>query len=272
MGYGAEGGDGGGYNPYGEGGGAESTAEGMESITGGDTGESDAGGDSSYGGMGMTGSATGQLTADPADGRYVDNDYVTLRATRIRKAMTSSEPSDAFLVVAKRMPIRLRLIVDQRKLHRLLAECGNSQLPVEIRQVRINRGQSSSGSFGDMGGGMGGDMGGGMGGESSLGGALGMGGMGGMGDGAFGQDGEGEGASLYGAGGMDAGGQSSLMPSSENLGNRVQVSSTTSHDVPIELYGIIYIYNPVDQDRLGIEQSQEGGLTGPVQPETDTPG
>ena len=188
MGYGAEGGDGGGYNPYGEGGGAESTAEGMESITGGDTGESDAGGDSSYGGMGMTGSATGQLTADPADGRYVDNDYVTLRATRIREAMTSSEPSDAFLVVAKRMPIRLRLIVDQRKLHRLLAECGNSHLPVEIRQVRINRGQSSSGSFGDMGGGMGGDMGGdmgggmgggmgGMGGESSLGGALGLGGI-----------------------------------------------------------------------------------------------
>ncbi len=68
------------------------------------------------------------------------------------------------------------------------------------------------------------------------------------------------------------GGSSSLMPSAEDLWNRVQISSTTSHDVPVELYGIIYIYNPVDQDRLGNEQSEEGGLTGPVQPESGTPG
>lgn len=56
--------------------------------------------------------------------------------------------------------------------------------------------------------------------------------------------------------------------------DRTQVSSTTSHDVPVELYGIIYIYNPVDkelQDRLK-EQTQEEGLTGTVQPDTSAPG
>ena len=260
--------DAGGYSPYSEGaGGGGAGAEGMDESASGGTGES-----TYAGGAGTTGSGSTQLTADPADGRYVDNDYVALRATKIREAMTSGNATDAFLVVAKRMPIRLRLVVDQRKLHRLLAECGNSLLPVEIRQVRINRGQSSSsGSFGGMDGGE--SSMGGMGGES-LGGGLGMGGYGGgMGDPSQGQDNDG-GDSLYEGGGYPSGGggSSSLMPSAEDLRNRVQISSTTSHDVPVELYGIIYIYNPVDQDRLGNEQSEEGGLTGPVQPESGTPG
>jgi hypothetical protein len=38
-----------------------------------------------------------------------------------------------------------------------------------------------------------------------------------------------------------------------NLESRTKVSSTSVHDVPVEFYGIIYIYNPVDKERLGIE-------------------
>jgi hypothetical protein len=38
----------------------------------------------------------------------------------------------------KRMPIFLRLVMDQREIPRLLSECANSPLPVEVSQLRIN--------------------------------------------------------------------------------------------------------------------------------------
>jgi hypothetical protein len=38
----------------------------------------------------------------------------------------------------KRMPIYMRLMMDQREITRLLAACANSPLPVEVRQLRIN--------------------------------------------------------------------------------------------------------------------------------------
>lgn len=282
----------GGYNGYGSEGGASedmSSDMGEESGSiGGDMGDGMGGGmgaspagEGGEGGMmsGMSGPGTARLSADPADGRYVDNNYEALRASRIREAMKSGNPDDAFLVVAKRMPIRLRLVVDQRKLHRLLAECGNSPLPVEIRQVRLNRGGGSVGGGGggyDMGGESGMSGGSGMtpGGGLSLSGAMGLGGdYGAMGESSYPEEGgesgypsdESSGYPSYGEGG------GGMTPSEGNLSGRSQISSTTPHDVPVELYGIIYIYNPVDRDRLGIEQTQEG-LTGPVQPETSAAG
>jgi len=213
------------------------------------------GGDYSSGEGGAGGMVLGGVGADPADGRYVDNDYAPLPASRVREAIRTRNPADAFLVVAKRMPIRLRLIVDERKLHRLLAECGNSKLPVEIRQVRLNRGDSAGGGGGhDMGGGGYGTDGG-----SSFGSSMGLGGGygsgGGMGEPSFGD------------------GMSGLGGPQEDVENRTQISTTTSHDVPVELYGIIYIYNPVDQelqDRLK-ERTQQG-LTGLAQPDTSSQG
>jgi len=227
-------------------------------------------------GDGMGGMGNTRATADPADLRYVDNDYVPLPATKVREAMKSGNPDDAFLVVAKRMPIRLRLLVDQRKLHRLLSECGNSLLPVEIRQVRVNRTKGSGGAggygmgggYGGMEGSMEGGMDGGMeyGGGMQGGGAMGLGGYGGS---AYGGGGSG-GASQYGTGGALSG---------DDIKSRAEVSATTIHDVPVELYGIIYIYNPVDRDRLGIEESSETpetsetpSLTGPAQPVMGAPG
>lgn len=44
------------------------------------------------------------------------------------------------------------------------------------------------------------------------------------------------------------------MPGQEqNLKDRTTVASTSAHDVPVEIYGIIYIYNPVDPVKLGIQ-------------------
>lgn len=77
-----------------------------------------------------------------------------------------------------------------------------------------------------------------------------------------------------GSGPSYGGGMNNFGSAMGDLANRTQVSSTTTHDVPVELYGIIYIYNPVDkelQDRLK-ERTQEEGLTGTVQPDTSEPG
>lgn len=190
------------------------------------------------------------VSIDPADGRYVDNNFAPLSAEKLRTAMKSENPSDAFLVVAKRMPIRMSLTVDQRRLHRLLAECGNSPLPVEVRQVRLNR---TSGSSGGGGGGMM-PMG-------SMPGSMGAipGAMGGADTSMYGPPG-GEGGILAGDSAMEGGipgmggspyGGSGGM-GTQSLADRQIVSSTTSYDVPVEIYGIIYIYNPVDRAKLGI--------------------
>jgi hypothetical protein len=223
--------------------------------------------DSGMMGSGMMG--TMPATAmDPANFRYVDNEYKPLPATRVREAMQAGTPEDAFLVVAKRMPIRMRLVVDQRKIHRLLAQFGNSVLPVEIRQVRVNPpagGSGYGGGYGGYGGesmgyggegmGYGGGMGqmmgmdtygGGSDSESTYGTMPGAGGygMGGMG---YGSEGYGQGGYGYGEGGYGS-------TAGMNVKDRREVSSTTKYDVPVEVYGIIYIYNPVDAAKLGIEQ------------------
>jgi hypothetical protein len=195
------------------------------------------------GGTSMPGMAGGQAgtTSDPTDNRYVDQTYKPLKADRLKKAMRG-EPSDAkdlLLAVAKRVPVRLNVKIDQRRLPVLLAECGNSKLPVEIKQVRVNRkaggGFSSDGEMSGMG------MGGGM---SGMGG--GMSGMaGGMGPGMMG-----------GAmpGGEAAGGAFPGMGGGANNPNRSKVNdaSLDPNEISVELYGIVYIYNPVNRTVLGL--------------------
>lgn len=176
-------------------------------------------------------------STDPGQGRYVDTNYKPVEGKQLRDALKANppDPKNAFLVVAKRMPLRMRLVVDQRKLHRFLAECGNSPLPIEIRQVRINRqAGSTSGYEGGAGPGFMPDTGGGgttempasESGSGFMGGPMGM---------------------PYGAG---AGG--GFMPGGDLKGRTVS-SSNPVYDIPVELYGIIYIYNPVAKEKLGIE-------------------
>ena len=42
------------------------------------------------------------------------------------------------------------------------------------------------------------------------------------------------------------------------------LASTSQNDVPVEIYGIIYIYNPVDEKKLGLDQ--QPALTGTTPP------
>ncbi len=196
-------------------------------------GKPGAGGGEEMGGEGTMAVASN----DPAHNRYVDNNYVPIEATRLRAVFETDNPSpeDAFLVVAKRIPIRMGMVIDQRGLHRFIAACGNSNLVVEVRQVRVNK----TGSGGTDGGGMGAGGMGGMGrGMSPAGGMGGFGGLGGGGGlsglgGGFG-DGDGdEGGGMYGGGGGGGGGGGSAF------------SDVSPYDLPVEIYGMVYIYNPI---------------------------
>jgi hypothetical protein len=63
----------------------------------------------------------------PDEGRYVDH-----------KEGTKVPPDEARARQFKCMPIYMKLEIDQREITRLLTECANSRLPVEVRQLRIN--------------------------------------------------------------------------------------------------------------------------------------
>ena len=219
------------------------------------------------------------ITSDPASGRYVDEKYQTLDPGRLRGALQSQNAQDALLAVAKRMPVRMRFRVDQRKLNRILAECGNARLPVEVRQVRINR-EATAGGMGGFGGGAGGFAGGGGmtgggmtgGGGFSAGGGFGGGGMSSM-PGAMrsspGYDSSGSGDSAFG-GSAGFGGAAGLGGSGSASGSAIADATVDLNLIEVELYGIVYIYNPVNKSQLGLVDPSATVATSPEIPTTPT--
>jgi hypothetical protein len=190
----------------------------------------DEGDDMGSGGM-MGGGGTPSVSPDPADMRYVDVNYEPMDAVSLRTKMASSSPDDAYTTVAKRIPVRMNLKMDQRKIPLLIAECGNAALMIEVRQVRINP---------KSGAGMGGPgMGGGMGGPGMGGPAMGGAGLGGPGMGAPDMGG-GLGGGLGGGGTARA--------------------SEFPNEVTVEVSGIVYIYNKPDMTKLGVEKVDENTL------------
>ncbi|MGI5831543.1 MAG: hypothetical protein ACOX6D_03290 [Thermoguttaceae bacterium] len=106
-----------------------------------------AGGPGAIGGMppmmpGMPGAgsaATGgvdeaQIRADLRDNRY-------LNASEEPLASNQAAPFAEF----KRMPIIMKLIVDQRRIPEILVNCANGSMPIDVRHVRIAPDNASSG-------------------------------------------------------------------------------------------------------------------------------
>lgn len=227
------------------------------------------------GGTGMPGGEgmMMMMSRDPAEGRYVDEKYQPLPATRLRAALTSATPEDALLAVSKRMPVRIRLQVDQRKLNLLLAECGNSRLPVEVRQVRINREPAAVGAMGGSGGYAGGGYAPGGGGEGSSGYSTGFSAGFSSGFGSGSADSGGGYSSGFGGSGLsgyspsmpgssyggDGGGYGAGMPGMTGArpgmtpGSHTQDSSVDLNIIHVELYGIVYIHNPVNKLQLQLD-------------------
>lgn len=141
----------------------------------------------------------------------------------------------------KMMPIRLDLVVDQRKIDQLLVNCANSDMPIRITRVLIRPTQSALGASGY----------GGYGGYS---GSTGYGGY--SGSSSYGTETGSEMASPYGtSGSMGAG--------------ATTVRATASHDVPVVIEGILYIFNPPNIEELGKQGAPEltsGQSLAPVQP------
>lgn len=215
-------------------------------------------------GMGGT-TGGGASSSTLGSGRYVDRDYASITdISRLRSAMngTPTKPEDMLLAVAKRMPVRMQFKMDQRKLTLLLAHCGNSKLPVEVRQVRINRPSSSLGGGG--GGGMAGMMG--------MAGGAGMAPPGGDDGAASGPAGMGAGM-MSGMGG--GGGMAGMMQGRGGAGGARATSGIASsredpNEITVEIYGIVYIYNPPDRKLLGIPEPA-GTTPGTIPPEKITP-
>jgi hypothetical protein len=47
-------------------------------------------------------------------------------------------------------------------------------------------------------------------------------------------------------------------------------SDVSAHDKPVEIYGVVYLYNPVDLKKLGIEK-KEADPSAPAIPAADAP-
>src|SRR5262249_38863406 len=88
------------------------------------------------GGAGGGGGSGEPVEKAPDQGRYVDKDG--------KQVAPGTAPKAEF----KRMPVFLKLTIDQRAITRLLVECANSPLPVDVRQLRVNPSKASTGSTG----------------------------------------------------------------------------------------------------------------------------
>ena len=111
------------------------------------------------GGRGGMGTDAAAADAELFNHRYVDANGAAI-----------ADPGDgsltAFGTEFKRLPVRMRLWMDQRWLPQLVAECANASLQVEVQEVRINPADDGGGGggYGRGGGGFGrGNEGGGYG-------------------------------------------------------------------------------------------------------------
>ena len=228
---------------------------GMGMASGGSSGGGQAMEMMSSGGGDGGGVVDSGMGMDPADGRYIsfaaESEFQPRKGAELRDAIRTISPSNAVDAVAKRVSVRMRLKIDPAGLSRLIAACGSAELMLEVYQVRLNTDAAPDIAMGGGGGGFGGaEMsgygGGGGGGKSGMsmsGGPGGMGGgPGGMGGGMGGMSEDGYGPSSGGGGGGYGGAMG---------------QATTLQDAPaevsVEIFGLIYLYNPANIVTLGTD-------------------
>ncbi|QEG21308.1 hypothetical protein [Mariniblastus fucicola] len=173
--------------------------------------------------------------------RYVDPNYEAIAASQV-KAVLGGEllpETNLELIVAKRVPFRLAVEMDERKINEFVAICANSEFVFEVNQIRVNRhvpGEQIEFNGGAPQNSEGAGMGG-----------MGMGGMGmsGMGAGGMGMGMDDDGG--MGMGDSDA---------TEEL-ESTPVESRTDFMVFVEFYGVVKIYNPVRENFLRKAAGQE---------------
>jgi hypothetical protein len=167
-----------------------------------------------------TSGGSGGSTTSLLAGRYVDNDGKPL-------ADPTQQPNQEF----RMMPINLRVVMEQKAIPRLLVECANSNMRIDVREVRILKEKPPA--FDVNGNSTGGDTAGGTTGPSMQAPVPSP-----------------EAASRRG---MPGGRGRSGMGPSPGFAHPAQSSDTNSVEesvdptapaVPVEIQGVIYIYNP----------------------------
>ena len=210
------------------------------------------------GAPGGTAGVTQQLLMRLMEGRYVNKKGEPLTAA----TATSDPPFAEF----KMMPIRMLLIIDQTRISDLLVHCANSSMPIEVHRVSINPGQGQQVDLLKL-------MAAARPSERSTPSGMGAGYPGGYPGAGYG-GGEGMGMG-YGPG---EGGQ--FGPGRPGSGDKGPVFG--DYAIPVEVEGIIYIFNPPDRAKLGTGTGEEstgiapapgpaGPGTPPVEPPVPTP-
>ncbi|MDR3109348.1 MAG: hypothetical protein LBU65_06640, partial [Planctomycetaceae bacterium] len=190
--------------------------------------------------------------------RYVGKEYEPLKAT-----------DPAPYVEFNRMPVCLRLIVDQNKIPELLVEFANCPMPMDILWVRFNPPMARSLDFGAHF-------------KPSLGeGAITGTGSGdsGMGDGGMGSSsgssssgfGSSSGSSRSSSSGFGSSSSGSSSNSSDSGNDKYELGGSMSmygpESIPIEIYGVINIFNsPQSTPELQIEKTGDEATAEPAAP------
>jgi hypothetical protein len=202
-------------------------------------------------GSGMQPGGLGQHTSsgpsDQAlfDGRYIDDKGQPLPSQADFPFVTHS------IKEYKMMPVHMSLMVDAKRLPRLLTALANSSVPIDVRRVRVlNEAPASTG------GGGGGPLGGGgagmrmpmPGGGMPMPGGMMPGGMTppGMMPGGMTPPGMMRGGGMMPPVGPPGGGGMNRPTPGGSAGGETGIT-----DTPVEIFAVVYIYNPPDRVKLG---------------------
>jgi hypothetical protein len=185
--------------------------------------------------MGAGGPRTAAGSARPGvlAGRYVDDQGKPL-----------TDPAQQPYAEFRMMPINLRVVIEQSQIPKLLAECANSNMPIEVRKFRLLTTEFPA--FEPEGGG-----------AAAAGPAAAGGGHKLQGPAGFHPP-----APAHGAG-PHAKTETSASEQEDECINPVEPA------VPVEVQGIIYIYNPPDRQNLG--KGTAGGAVAPSSPAATGP-
>jgi hypothetical protein len=183
--------------------------------------------------------ATDPLAAlGPFHGRYVDVNGDPLPVQKVHEVLkpstTTLPEKDLELVVARRVPVRIALKMQENKIPAFIAACANSPFCFEINQIRLNR--HKAGEQIEVNGGVKSTSGSGGGGGSQerdtptvgIGGAAGGG----------------------GSAGLDGGGDEPTKSKPTGSTGPMAAERRTNLLVDVEFTGFVKIYNEVDEARL----------------------
>ncbi|MBL8889542.1 MAG: hypothetical protein JNL67_06155 [Planctomycetaceae bacterium] len=87
-------------------------------------------------------SASDAEKLDPVHLRYIDREFKPIAAAAYRQSVSSNQlGADSWMSVVKRVPVRLRLRVDERRIPEILEKCANARIPLEVRQMTVVGGE-----------------------------------------------------------------------------------------------------------------------------------